>query len=281
MFRPSGIGDSAMKRREFIGLIGGAAVSPLAVWAQQPTRAKRIAIVSPTDITSGHPGYRALFEELRRLGYVEGQNLVVERYSAEGRTERYADLAANVARTNPDLILAVTGQLAFSFKKATATIPIIASTGDPVLGGIVTNIARPDGNITGVSTDAGFDIWGKRLALLLEVRPNPSNVRFFASRFFWETRREALGEIAKQAGISLAGALVDGTIDEAQHRRVFAAMAQDRVDALVLSDEATFYPHRQLLVELAANSRIAAIYSHRYYVEPGGLMIYASDLADG
>jgi putative tryptophan/tyrosine transport system substrate-binding protein len=270
-----------MRRREFMTLVGGVASWPLAVRAQQPMRQKRIAIVGPIDITSGHPGYPALFAELRRLGYVEGRNLAVERYSAEGRTERYAELAASVVRTNPDLILAVTGQLALSFKNATATIPIIASTGDPVLGGIVTNIARPGGNITGISTDAGFDIWGKRLALLLEAKPNLSNVRFFASRFFWETRGETLRELAKHAGISLAGATVDGTIDEAQHRRVFAAMEKDRVDGLVLSDEATFYPNRRVLVELAAKTRIPSVYSHRYYVEPGGLMVYSSDLADG
>jgi putative ABC transport system substrate-binding protein len=128
-----------MERREFIALIGGAAVSPLAARPQQPARAKRIAIVTPTELTSEHPGHRALFEELRRLGYVEGQNLVVERYSAEGHSERYADLAARVVRTSPDLILAVTGQIALSFKTATATIPIIASTGDPVPAGIVTS----------------------------------------------------------------------------------------------------------------------------------------------
>lgn len=113
------------------------------------------------------------------------------------------------------------------------------------------------------------------------MRPNPSNVRFFTSRFFWETRREALGEIAKHAGILLAGAVLDGTIDEAQCRRVFAAMEQEHVDGLIISDDAVFYPHRRLLVELALKSRIPAIYPHRYYVEPGGLMTYSTDLGDG
>ena len=121
---------------------------------------------------NGSRGYRVFFEELSRLGYVEGQNLVVERYSGEGRIEDYADMARDVVNTHPDLIFSRTTRLALNFKAATTTIPIVISTADPIAGGVVSSLARPGGNITGVSVDAGIDVLGKRLALLLEATSN-------------------------------------------------------------------------------------------------------------
>ena len=126
-----------MQRRDFIGLIGGAAAWPLAARAQQSSKMKRIAIVSPADKIgdmglNGIPLYHMVFEELSRLGYVEGQNLLVERYSGEGRTEHYAELAHDVVSTHPDLIYAMAGPLALLFKMATTTIPIVAISADPI-----------------------------------------------------------------------------------------------------------------------------------------------------
>jgi hypothetical protein len=138
-----------MQRREFITLLGGASAAwPLAVRAQQPARMKRIAIVSPatkvSEISvSGRPYYRAFFEELSRLGYVEGQNLGVERYSGEGRSERYAELVRDVVNTHPDLILTAANRLSLDFKMATTTIPIVTITADPVAIGLAASIARP------------------------------------------------------------------------------------------------------------------------------------------
>ncbi len=276
-----------MKRREFIVGLGAAATWPFAARAQQPAKMKRIAFVHPDinvsnlSITSEHRGYRTLFEELRRLGYIEGQNLIVDRYSAEGRTEQYASLADDVVRTNPDLILAITIGLVSKLKAATATIPLVAITGDPVVAGLVPSLARPGGNITGIASLAGLEVWGKRLELLLEATPKSSNIRFLTSRYLWESPQgEAIREIARRSGIPLVGALVDGIIDEAQYRRVFAAMEQDRVDGLMLFDAADTFTHRRLLVELAARSRIPAIYTYREFVELGGLMAYSFDLAD-
>jgi putative ABC transport system substrate-binding protein len=223
-----------------------------------------------------------LFEELRRRGYNEGRNLVVERYSAAGQTGRYADLARDVVSTNPDLILAIANPLVLSFKEATTKIPLVAVAGNMVASGIVPSLAQPGGNITGISTDVGGnDIWGKRLALLLEATPKSLNARFLTLRSSWErVQGEAVRKEARQLGISLEGALLDGTIDEAQIRRVFAAMEQDRVDALMVIDDAGLFPHRQLIVELASKGRIPAIYAHRIFVEPGGLMTYSFDLAE-
>src|SRR6266576_2413610 len=148
-----------MRRREFIAALMLASTMRVAV-AQQPAKMKRIAMVHPSrkvdDLTiHGPPFYKAFFEELSRLGYVEGQNLGVERYSGAGRTERYAELARDVVNTHPDLILAVGGRLSLDFKMATTTVPIVTMIVDPIALGLVASIARPGGNITGVAIAAG------------------------------------------------------------------------------------------------------------------------------
>jgi putative ABC transport system substrate-binding protein len=275
-----------MRRREFIAFLGGAAVAwPLAMRAQQSSKMKPIAIVSPatkiSDMSvSGYGIYRVFFEELSRLGYVEGQNLVVERYSGEGRSERYADLARDVVSTHPDLIFTL-GPLALNLKMPTTTIPIVAITADPVVGGFVPNLARPGGNITGVSTDAGLELHGKRLALLAEAIPKLSNARYLAAQPGWAGPYGAVvREVARRAGISLAGALLGSPINEVEYQRVFNSMEQDRVDALMVADEPVHFTYRRLLVELAAKSRIPTIYPFREHVELGGLMSYSADLLD-
>jgi putative tryptophan/tyrosine transport system substrate-binding protein len=174
-----------MRRREFITLLGGAAAAwPLAARAQQAAKTHRIAIVHPSvpisemNETGDHPYYPALFKELRRLGYVEGKNLVVARYSGEGREDRYPELCRDVVVTKPDVIVTSASRLVLSFKAATHTIPVVASMADPVPFGIVTSLARPGGNITGVSVEAGLEIWGKRLQVLREAIPTASNTKF-------------------------------------------------------------------------------------------------------
>jgi putative tryptophan/tyrosine transport system substrate-binding protein len=152
-----------MKRRAFIGLISGAATWPIVGRAQQPGKMKRIAMVHPSrrgDELTKDGFYRAFFEELNRTGYVEGQNLAVDRYSGEGRPERYDGLAREVVSSHPDLIFAIAGPLALSFKKATTTIPIVTVTADPIAIGLVSSIAHPGRNVTGVALDGGVEIYG-------------------------------------------------------------------------------------------------------------------------
>jgi putative ABC transport system substrate-binding protein len=275
-------------RREFITFIGGAAATwPLGARAQQPAKMiKRIALVATAtpiaDQNASNNYLRPWFEELGRLGYVEGQNLIVERYSAIGQIDHFDEPAQDVVSTHPDVIFTSSVRLTLTFKKYTATIPIVTFVADPVAFGLVSSIARPAGNITGVSGDAGIEIWGKRLGLLLEAIPKPSNVQFLAPRFVWEhAEGRAIQDAARQAGISVTCALLeDGTIDEAQYRRVFTAMEQDRVDALMVSVQPDNLVHRQLIVNLAAKSQIPAIYPYREHVVLGGLMAYAIDLPD-
>ena len=121
--------------------------------------------------------YRAFFDELRRLGYVDGQNLSIERYSGEGRVENYTAIARTAVARNPDLLVAITPRIARTLKEATSTIPIVALTAsDPVVEGLVPNLAHPGGNLTGVSAEPGLEIWGKRFQLLREVVPTISKV---------------------------------------------------------------------------------------------------------
>jgi putative ABC transport system substrate-binding protein len=274
-----------MRRREFITLLGGAATTcPLGAYAQQPAKMKRIAFVRPAgklaDVVAGNKSFRPWFEELGRLGYVEGQNLVVDRYSAEGRTDHFTELARHVVSTNPDVIFVLSNILVLAFKKSTATIPIVAIVGDPVTSGIVSSIARPSGNITGVATDAGREIMGKRLGLLLEAIPKASKLKYLISREAWEAYEGRLiQEEARHLGVTVTGALLEGKIDDAQYRSVFAALEQDRVDALIVSPEAVNGVYIQLIVDLAAKSRIPAMYPFREYVGLGGLMAYSPDLS--
>ena len=276
-----------MRRRDFITAFGTAAMWPLAARAQQPAKMKRIAFANSAGnvsriSVSGEPFYRAFFEELSRLGYVEGQNLRVERYSGEGRPERYAELARDVVNTHPDLILAVGGRLSLDFKMATTTVPIVAIIVDPIALGLVASIARPGGNITGVAVAAGLEIIGKRMGLLVEAMPKLSTVGYLASRPYWEDdpRGAVTREAAKQAGISLKAALLGNAFNEAEYQRVFRSMEQDRADALMVSDEPENSINRETIVELAAKGRIPAIYPFRDYVDVGGLMAYSIDLAD-
>jgi putative ABC transport system substrate-binding protein len=272
-----------MRRREFIGLVGGAAMWPLAVQAQQPTKMKRIALVHTAEkvgnmTIAGRRPFHAFFEQLEALGHIEGRNLLVERYSAEGRPDHFAGLARDVVSARPDLIVAMSGVLATNFQMATTTIPIVTVASDPVAVGLVPSLAHPGGNITGISVDAGLQIWGKRLGLLREIVPNLSNARFLASQVAWETfEGPAVRTAAGQAGITLAGAVLN-TIDEAAYQRVFNSMKQDQVDALLVSSSGEHVINRVVIVELAAKYRVPAIYPYREFTEVGGLMAYSVDL---
>ena len=276
-----------MKRREFITLLGGAvAVWPLAARAQQPTKMKRIAMVSPSEpvanlVASYHRFYRAVFDELSRLGFVEGKTLIVERYSGEGRQERLPQLARDVVATNPNVIYALDGQTSLQFKSATTTIPIVSISVDPVTMGIVTSIVRPGGNITGVSADAGIGLYGKLFGILREALPKLSNVCVLMTRSTWDgPYGAAVRDVAKDFGISLRGAVLEGQIDEGTYQHVFAAFEQDRPDALLVPASGFNITNRATIVELAAKHRLPVMYTRRDFVEIGGLMAYANDPED-
>jgi putative ABC transport system substrate-binding protein len=275
-----------MRRRAFITLIGGAAAWPLTTRAQQPARQRRIAIFHPAipttrlTETGGGSAWRAFFGELRRLGYVEGENLIIERYSAEGHHERYADLAREIVSRSPDLIVTGTNPVVTIFTAATSRIPIVAFMLDPLKAGLVTSLARPGGNLTGITLDPGIEIWGKRLEMLKEAIPSTAKTVVLGMREGWEgSSGQALRDAGGRLGISLVLVLPqEGT--PAELERVFTAIAQQRPDAVLVSGEGDLYAHRQLIAELAEKHGLPAIYPYRDYVEAGGLMAYAVDLAE-
>jgi putative ABC transport system substrate-binding protein len=275
-----------MKRRAFITLMGAALARPPAVRAQQSTTQQRIAIFHPAIPTTllteegGGSAWRAFFGELRRLGYVEGENLIIERYSAEGHHERYADLAREIVTRKPDLIVTGTNPVVIAFKAATSTIPVVAFMIDPLQARLVTSLSRPGGNLTGITLDAGIENWGKRLQILKEAIPSATNVAFLGMREGWEgSSGQVLRDVGAQMGISLAFVLPQQG-NPAELERIFAAMEQQRPDAVLVSGEGDLYAHRQLIAELAEKKRLPTMCPYRDYVEAGALMGYAVDLAE-
>jgi ABC-type uncharacterized transport system substrate-binding protein len=276
-----------MKRREFITLLGGTAASPLAARAQQPAKMKRIAIFASSlravDLVAGYrPFLRAFFDELSRAGFAEGKSLVVERYSVSGQFDRAAQLARDIVNTRPDAIFSTDIIPGLAVKAATTTIPIVAISGDPVALGLVSNIARPGGNITGSAVNAGFEIWGKRFGLLKTVLPMLSNARIIVHRRIeWEgPYGSAIRQAAKDASVALEETIFDGNIDEQEYQRVFSAFDQDKPDALIVSEFSVHFTNRATIVELVAKHRLPAMYAYRDFVEIGGLMAYSPDFSE-
>jgi len=277
-----------MRRREFIKLACGVSVlastRSRAALAVEQHKMYRIAILHPShplsDLTENGriKYYREFFHELRQLGYVEGKNLVVERFSGEGRLDHYPELAREAAARNPDVIFAITNLMAGLLKEATSTIPIVALTADPIGTDLVTSLARPGGNITGVSVDAGHELWEKRLQLFREVVPTISKLAIVGV----EKNPEAPAMLAatEKAGIEVVGPfyMSKGTDDE--YREVFATMALSGANALFVGGNAEQVTKRHLIAELATKHRLPAIYAYPVFVEAGGLMSYGTDLTE-
>jgi putative ABC transport system substrate-binding protein len=283
-----------MRRRDFMA--GSSAIAALGV-AGWPVYAeisagspvpKRIALVHPSQsrdqvTSSGRRAFPAYFQELNGLGYIEGKNLVVEWYSVLGRHDRAEATARAVIATRPDLILLICRALALAFKPLTTTIAILALTSDPVVGGIVTILSKPGGNITGVSVDAGLELYGKRFQFLIETAPRLANVRVLVTTTspLWETKAlDGLRDASGRAGISIDVALVSTPVDQAAYEQIFEAMERDRVDGLIVDDAADHVVHRHLIADLAARYLLPAIYCYRELVDVGGLLSYGTDQVD-
>jgi putative tryptophan/tyrosine transport system substrate-binding protein len=277
-----------MKRREFIRLACSASVlaatTTRAAWAAEPHKVYRILLLHPSHPVSeltenSHIKYwREFFHELRQLGYVEGNNLVVERVSGEGHVDHYPELAREAAARNPNVIFAISSYMVDPLKEATSTIPIVAMTMDPVQLGLVTSMARPGGNITGVSVDAGLELWEKRLQLFREVVPTISKLGILGVQ---KNPEAAVMQVtAEKAGIGVVGpSYVDKGSDD-EYREVFASMSQSGANALFVDGSPEHITKRQLIGELAAKYRLPAIYPYRSFVEAGGLLSYGIDLVE-
>jgi putative ABC transport system substrate-binding protein len=271
-----------MRRRSLIlGLLAVAAMG--GARGAERKSSHRITIVvsagSVTTITESGDAFfwQPLFDELRRLGYVEGQNLLIERYSGEGRAGHYPDLVREVVSRNPELIIVIGSNiLTLDFKAAPATIPIVATLASPVEMGIVASLARPGGNITGAAVDVGVEQWGKRIQLLQHVMPQATRFGFLQTR----AAREQWVPRLQYSGVNWVGPPLDLPIDEAAYRRVFTGLAQDRADGILVAEESDNIVNFKLVVELAEKNRLPAIYPFKMFVEAGGLMSYGLNISD-
>jgi putative tryptophan/tyrosine transport system substrate-binding protein len=270
-----------MKRRDFLLATAMLVPSLRYAEAQQPDRKKRIAAVQastrPENLRDS--AYLAFANELRRVGLIEGENVIIERYFGEGRLDRYESIAREIVATNPDLIYAGGTPLTLKLKAATNTIPIVTMTGDPIRFGIVASLARPGGNITGVSVDAGVEVWGKRLALLAQAVPGLKRVAFISTQGGWNgLGGRATQDAASTLGISLTSVLLTSPYNEAEYRRVVSSVQRDQFDGVMLSDENEHNPHRLLVAQLVQQNRLPAIFIFRDQTEAGGLMSYSWDV---
>ncbi|MBI4527245.1 MAG: ABC transporter substrate-binding protein [Deltaproteobacteria bacterium] len=247
--------------------------------AQQPAKVRRIGVLLSSSPSLSAARNEALRQGLRELGYVEGQNLTMEYRYAEGKLDRLSELAAELVRLNLDLIVVTGTRAAVAAKKSTTTIPIvIAGAGDPVRAGLIRSFTRPGGNVTGVSRISP-DLTGKRLELLKETVPKASRM---AALFNPDNpghgpalKEIELGASARGMRLQPVGIKAPGGFESA-----FAAAAKERVDALFLMPDAFFHSYVTRIVQLAAKNRLPAMYDRADFVEAGGLMSYAVDLAD-
>ena len=264
-----------MRRREFITLLGGAAVWPLAARAQQMGKVPRIGYLGSSSPSLEPHFVEAFRQKLRELGHIEGENIAIEYRWAEGQDGRLPDLAAELVRLQPNVIVTTGTPGALAAMQATKTIPIVmASSGDPVGAGLVASLARPGGHVTGF-TIVGPQIEGKRLELLKEAVPELSRVAVL-----WNPSNPAL--VSYFDTIENAGRTLRISLDPvAEVRRAdelenaFFAIASARPRALLVVADRFLLAHRKRIVEFAAAKRLPGMFPYREYVEAGGLMSYA------
>jgi putative ABC transport system substrate-binding protein len=269
-----------MKRRDFITLLGGAAMWPLAARAQQAMPV--IGFLNPTSPeTVVERSLRAFRQGLKEAGFVEGENVAIEYRWAEGQYDRLPALAAELVRRQV-AVIAVTGGTpsALAAKAAATTIPIVFPVADdPVQLGLVANLARPGGNATGINFFVG-ELVAKRLELLRELVPAATRVAVLVNPANAPNTEITLRDVepaARAMGlqIQVLNASTSREIDSA-----FASLMRERPDALFVGNDAFFTSRRVQFVTLAARDRIPAAYSNRDYAEAGGLMTYGTNTAD-
>jgi putative ABC transport system substrate-binding protein len=272
-------------RREFIGaLAGGLLAAPLAAEAQAPAKGPRIGylLFGPVESPESRQTLEAFRQGLREHGYVEGQNIVLEYRSANGKIDRLPALATELASLQVDLIVAANTPMARAAKQATTTIPIVSpAMGDPVGDGLVASLGRPGGNITG-STFLGPELVPKRLDLLKEALPRVSRVAalWHPGAFGERTMKDMLNgtEVAARAlGVQLQLVEVRGP-DEFD--RAFSTMTKGRAEALMVFPSTMLFNERRRIVDLAAKSQRPAIYQSRQFVDLGGLISYGASIND-
>ena len=268
------------RRRFLLTSLAGAVAGPLAAGAQQAGKVPRIGFLSLTSPSDRPPLLDAFRQRLRELGWVEGQNIVIDYRYAEGRVDRLPDLAAELVRLKVDVIVSWGTQGVTAAKNATETIPIVMiAVRDPVGTGLIASLARPGGNVTGVSGYAGLEVVAKQLELLKETVPKIRRVAILSNptnAYHQLAIREA-NVAARSLGVQLQLLEARGPNE---FEGAFAAMAKERVGALLVLSDAMLNSHATRLADLAATSRLPAAYGVRESVKAGGLMSYGPSFLD-
>jgi putative tryptophan/tyrosine transport system substrate-binding protein len=263
---------SGMKRREFILALGGAVASPLAARAEQSERVRTIGILASQSLAP----IQRFARKLRDYGYVEGQNLRLVSRFAEDRDERYPVMAAELAAIPVDLIVTWGTPAALAAKQATTTIPIVmGAIGDPVRVGIVSNLARPDGNITGFAAQ-NVDLDGKRLELLKDLLPHLSRVGILANSA--NPVLKASLQKLRPAAETLRVAVEMFDIQGAGLEAALLQLTQTHPDAVLVAPDLLLLTRRKEIAAALVNSKLPAVYPFREYTDVDGLMIHGANL---
>jgi putative ABC transport system substrate-binding protein len=273
-----------MQRRDFIMALGLATVWPLAVQAQQPKKVPRIGFLTTgsLELPETRATLNAFRQGLLELGYFDGQNIVIEVRAADSKIERFPALASELIGLKVDVIVASNSLSGRAAQQATTTIPIVVPVmGDPVADGLVANLARPGGNITGL-TFLGPQLVPKRLALLKEALPSASRVAalWHPGAYGERTMNDMMKETEAAAltlGLHLRFIAVQGP-DELD--RAFSTIAAERTDAVMVFPSPMLFTERRRIVDLAGKLRLPLISMGKEFVELGGLMSYGADITD-
>jgi putative tryptophan/tyrosine transport system substrate-binding protein len=263
-----------MQRRDFIALLGGAASWPLAADAQTQPKIPRVGYIGGSGNAAMGHAFGAFRQGLSELGYVEGQTVAVEVRWADGRAERYPELAAELISLKMDVLVVANSVGALAAKKATQTIPIVMIAADPVGLGLVASLARPGGNVTGLSF-FNEEMIAKRLQLLKELVPGLARIAVIKNPMvaihatFWRASEAA----ARTLGVALQPLEVSGPED---FEAAFAAATRGNAEALIVFDDVVTIALRPRIVALAAVSRLPAVYGLREFPDDAGLMSYGA-----
>jgi putative ABC transport system substrate-binding protein len=270
-----------MNRREFILAIValGAIAVPNTSVAQQQGKVWRVGLLGLSPVSPNSRNVDTFLMGMRELGYVEGKNLIVERRFADGKAERLQGLAAELVQLKVDVIVAEASPAIGAAQKATTTIPIVmATTGDPVGSGFVKSLARPGGNITGLS-NMGGDLGPKLLDLLLSVVPKVSRVAVLVSPTSTTYRAivESVQDAAQKVGVKTL--VIEASFPQ-EIEKAFSTMARENADAVLVGAAPFFTLQRQQIADLALKYRIPSVFGNPSIVEAGGLMSYGTKFTD-
>jgi putative ABC transport system substrate-binding protein len=274
--------DVSMRRRQFIKLAGGVAIAlSSGAHAQNRRPIPVVGLVSIGASSSNAANFGPFLEQMQELGYADGRNVRFDRRFADGRDELIREYVADLVRLAVDIIVVTGTRESLAAKQATSTIPIVTIVApDPVGMGLAQSLARPGGNVTGLTT-MDLDIYGKRMALLKGVVPDLKKIGVLVSPGKPEYNRASeWGRRITGDAHSLGVAIDIVEADESNFDSVLSRLRADGARGLVVTSDGIFVAHRKLLAESAIKNRLPAIFSYKQQAEAGGLLAYAARVAD-